>query len=287
MAARRDPRLVARSNPEVLALDAMNRPPDLEMLYPPVTYLHPLFLERARTWYRALVPILESHKDQLIGFQIDDELHYGWGIRCGDPLFVDYNPVVVGTGSEPGLYQLWLGERYGDIAALNERYASRYDAFEEVQAPRTVPGSLLDLPRFIDWHYAKEAMANRFAEVLYDEIVEACAGMPISVLSPYMTPYGVRRFADYFAKRKEPIRIFGPVLPDALWDGRPRGVGGARCGAGPAVARLAVGHGPPDGKCRVAVRDVIPPSARGPRDLLRTATRAGRGRDEPVHDGRR
>ena len=207
------PDWLLRSNPEVLALDAMNRPPDLEMLYPPVTYLHPLFLERARTWYRALVPILESHKDQLIGFQIDDELHYGWGIRCGDPLFVDYNPVVVGTGSEPGLYQLWLGERYGDIAALNERYASRYDAFEEVQAPRTVPGSLLDLPRFMDWHYAKEAMANRFAEVLYDEIVEACAGMPISVLSPYMTPYGVRRFADYFAKRKKPIRISGQCYP--------------------------------------------------------------------------
>jgi beta-galactosidase len=207
------PDWLLRSNPEVLALDAANRPPDLEMLYPPVTYLHPLFLERARTWYRALVPILQSHRAQLIGFQIDDELHYGWGIRCGDPLFVDYNPVVVGSGSKPGLYQGWLADRYGEIARLNERYGARYDAFAEVQAPRTVPGSLTDLPRFMDWHYAKEAMANRFAEVLYDEIAEACAGMPISVLSPYMTPYGVRRFADYFAERKKPIRISGQCYP--------------------------------------------------------------------------
>jgi beta-galactosidase len=145
---------------------------------------------------------------------------YGWGLRTGDPLFIDYNPWVVGANGEPGFYQRWLSEKYGEIAELNQRYRSGYRDFVEIQPPRAPLASMEELPWFMDWHSCKEEMANHYVEHLYDLLVELGVEVPLTMLSPYLTPYGVRRFADFFQQRGKPILITTQCYPTLF------GVGG-------------------------------------------------------------
>jgi beta-galactosidase len=97
-----------------------------------VSYLHPLFLEKAKKWFDVVCPILSEYmvsKDgPIIMVQIDNELmgihewFGGW----------DYNPETMGFGIENGRYPSFLQKRYLDVDRLNLSYGSSYARFEEV-----------------------------------------------------------------------------------------------------------------------------------------------------------
>ena len=210
------PDWLLRGHPEVLALDATGRPPSLDVMVPSVTYVHPVLLDHSARWFRAIVPLLRERADAIAAIQLDDELHYGGGVRSGDPLLVDYNEVMVGTDRSAGFYQAWLARRYEEVDRLNEAYGTRFSAFEEVQPPRRRPTSFQDLPWFHDWHHAKEASANTYVEHLRDVLVGEGIDYPLTMVEPYMTPYGCKRFSDFFEERRKPILVTTQSYP-TLW----------------------------------------------------------------------
>jgi beta-galactosidase len=198
-------------HPEILALDAQGRRPPVEMCYPPITYLHPVYAAYAAGWYQALLPLLRrtlgAEKGSLIAVQIDDRPSYWWGLQEGDPLFVDYNPWIVGQDGRPGLYQQWLSAQYGDIQRLNARYQTGHGSFAEVQPPRRLPVSCRELPRFSDWRRCKIDLLNQHLEYLHDWLRDGGVDVPIVILYPYQSPLAVRRCADYFRLRGKPVLI--------------------------------------------------------------------------------
>lgn len=210
------PDWLLRSHPEILALDSAGRATSLEIMVPAVSYLHPYFLARCDRWLRSLTPLINGYASHIVAIQLDDELHYSGGVRSGDPLLLDYNEVVVGANGSSGFYQTWLADRYQDIAALNAAYGARYDRFPDVQPPRRLPSSNTDLAWFLDWHYCKEAIANTYTERLHDIVVDEGVRAPLTMVQPYMTPYGAERFSDHFLERKKPILVTTEAYP-TLW----------------------------------------------------------------------
>ena len=103
-----------------------------------ISYCHPVFLEKARNWYREVCKILSKHtlsKGGPINFaQVDNEMigcHY-W---CGS---WDYNPDTMGFGREDGRYPAFLRSRYGEIGILNALYETEYKSFSEVKPVQDV-----------------------------------------------------------------------------------------------------------------------------------------------------
>ncbi|MFT3772509.1 MAG: beta-galactosidase [Minicystis sp.] len=110
-----------------------------------ISYLHPLFLEKARRWYDRVCPLLAAYtvsRGGPIAFaQIDDEItgiHTWFGT-------LDYNPETMGFGREDGRYPRWLAARHGSLDALAAAYEAKVDAFASVEPP-AVPAASPRLP---------------------------------------------------------------------------------------------------------------------------------------------
>ncbi len=99
-----------------------------------VSYLHPVFLERAKRWYDAVCPIIARHTANRGGsvafVQFDNELtgihewFGGW----------DYHPETMGFGREDGRYARYLRRRYkDDISELNAAYGTGFAGFMDVR----------------------------------------------------------------------------------------------------------------------------------------------------------
>lgn len=94
-----------------------------------VSYLHPLFLEKARKYYRAFAEAVRPYMgDPVTMLQVDNELA-GIHVWFGS---LDYHPVTMGQGTENGRYPCFLKKKYGTIAALNEAYALNVSSWAEV-----------------------------------------------------------------------------------------------------------------------------------------------------------
>ena len=98
-----------------------------------ISYLHPLFLEKVHTWFSYVCPLIARYtvaKGGPVAFtQIDNEMT-GIHIWFGT---LDYNATTYGFGQPQGRYTRYLRQKYGDVAALNDAYETRYGAFEEVR----------------------------------------------------------------------------------------------------------------------------------------------------------
>ncbi len=98
-----------------------------------VSYVHPLFLEKAHTWFDHVAPIIAAHTVSRGGpvaiTQLDNEMT-GIHIWFGS---LDYNPVSMGFGKPDGRYPRFLRRRYDDVGALNHAYATTFKSFEEVK----------------------------------------------------------------------------------------------------------------------------------------------------------
>ena len=122
------PGWLLRDYPQVRAVDLKGR----TLHRHSVSYLHPLFLEKARRYYRAFAdqvrPYMVQNGGPVVLLQVDNEL-MGIHVWYGS---LDYHPVTMGFGDPNGRYPQWLKRKYGSIDALNEAYNTDFDRFDAV-----------------------------------------------------------------------------------------------------------------------------------------------------------
>jgi beta-galactosidase len=98
-----------------------------------ISYVHPLFLEKAHRWFDRVAPIIAAHTVSKGGpvalTQLDNEMT-GIHIWFGS---LDYNPVSMGFGKPDGRYPRFLRRRYDEVGTLNRAYATNFRSFEEVK----------------------------------------------------------------------------------------------------------------------------------------------------------
>jgi len=94
-----------------------------------VSYLHPLFLEKARRYYRAFADVVRPYMgDPVVMLQTDNELS-GIHVWFGS---LDYHPVTMGLGTENGRWPTFLKKKYGSIDAVNAAYGLSAAAWSEI-----------------------------------------------------------------------------------------------------------------------------------------------------------
>lgn len=99
-----------------------------------ISYLHPLFLEKAKKWYDAVCPIIAKYmlsKGGNVAYvQIDNEMT---GIHIWPSGGWDYNRESMGIGEEGGRYPKFLEKRYKGIQELNKAYGTEFKGFSDVE----------------------------------------------------------------------------------------------------------------------------------------------------------
>lgn len=120
------PKWLLRDYPQVLAQNRAGKPIHRFS----VSYMHPLFLEKVRPWYRAvseqLRPFVADGTVSMI--QLDNEcmgIHLWYGS-------IDFHPQTFGIGHADGLWPSWLQKSYGKPSELAEAYGLRVSSFAEV-----------------------------------------------------------------------------------------------------------------------------------------------------------
>lgn len=84
-----------------------------------VSYLHPVFLEKARIYYKAFAEVVRPYMgDPVVMLQTDNELS-GVQVWFGS---MDYHPLTMGIGTEDGRYPTFLKKKYGTLEAINTAY---------------------------------------------------------------------------------------------------------------------------------------------------------------------
>ena len=103
------------------------------------SYLHPIFLEKARVYIRAvdeiIKPFLVTNGGCIVSVQADNEIG-GIHVWSG---FLDCNGEAMGFGREDGHYVNFLREKYGNVVLLNERYETAYSSFCEILPYKNTP----------------------------------------------------------------------------------------------------------------------------------------------------
>ncbi|MBE6569438.1 MAG: hypothetical protein E7658_04380 [Ruminococcaceae bacterium] len=127
------------------------------------SYLHPLYLDWVRKWYdemaKIIIPHLKVNGGCITMINLDNEVSY---IVQDSFLQSDYNPVNVAPG---GFYHQFLKETYGSVENLP--YRTKYAAFEEIPAPRSVPENIDDdYAYYADWMKFHTWVMCRFIEEL-------------------------------------------------------------------------------------------------------------------------
>jgi beta-galactosidase len=101
-----------------------------------VSYLHPLFLEKVRSYFSRMCPVLaqytESRGGPVVFTQFDNELT-GVQIWMGSP---DYHAVTMGFGKEDGRYAQYLKRKYKEVGALNAAYGTAVKTFADARPVR-------------------------------------------------------------------------------------------------------------------------------------------------------
>jgi beta-galactosidase len=122
------PTWLLKNYPDILARDIHGKP----FREFSISYLHPVFVKKVRTWFDAVCPILARYTvDQggpIAFVQLDNELI---GIHEWSGTW-DYNPETMGFGQPDGRYPRFLQKRYASLSALNQSYSSDYAQFEDV-----------------------------------------------------------------------------------------------------------------------------------------------------------
>lgn len=123
------PTWLVRGYPEILARDARGGMIGSGV----VSYLHPVFLDKARRYYRAVTavlrPFLAGNGGPICMVQLDNELS-GLQVWSGS---IDYHPETMGFGRAEGRYPRWLAAHYPSIDALNQAYGRSYADFAAVR----------------------------------------------------------------------------------------------------------------------------------------------------------
>ena len=156
------------------------------------SYLHPLFLQKVKAWYDAVLPILARYQVSVGGpvslLQVDNEL---MGIHewFGD---WDFHPVTMGFGREDGRFPRFLTSRYESVGTLNEAWGTEFIRFAEVEPPRArSPLKIGERRRERDYQDFYFETVAEYAALLVGWMREAGLRCPIvhNSGSPYMNSF--------------------------------------------------------------------------------------------------
>lgn len=121
--------------------------------------LSPEFQERALPYMRAVTeaakPYLATNGGRIILWQADNEI---------DP-WPHWYTGQLGLGSEPGLFQEFLGQQYGEVAALNQAWRTTYTQFEQAHAVSFMfPNDTDRMRRYLDFVRFQHWFVNQVAD---------------------------------------------------------------------------------------------------------------------------
>lgn len=130
------PGWLCENYPQLLAQDADGK----NFRASSVSYAHPLFLEKTKTWYDQVIPRLASHQASrggtVVAMQFDNELmgihewFSGW----------DYHPDTMGVGREEGRWPRFLQNKYGSISAAATAYGQAAKTWSQLKPARQTSG---------------------------------------------------------------------------------------------------------------------------------------------------
>ena len=145
-----------------------------------VSYLHPVFLEKTRRWFDAVVPRLAKHQvsrgGAVAAVQIDNEL---MGIHewFGD---WDYHPESMGVGREEGRWTSFLKARYGSLAALNTAWETNCTSWAEALPIETpARGTLAEYRRLKDYNDFYFSAAAEYMQLLGSWLRQSGVDVPL------------------------------------------------------------------------------------------------------------
>ena len=145
------PRWLMRDYPEIMAVDGAGK----RISHRAVSYLHPVFLEKARRYYRAFADVIRPYLgDPVYMIQLDNETT-GIHVWAGG---MDAHPVTMGFGREDGRYPRFLARRFeGSVAGMNEAYGTDFGSFAEARLPASVdhkdPRACLQMRDYTDFYH--------------------------------------------------------------------------------------------------------------------------------------
>jgi beta-galactosidase len=171
-----------------------------------VSYQHPLFLKKTKTWFDKVNPILAKYSvnkgGAVVFLQLDNELtgaHFWNGS-------IDYNPETMGFGQKEGKYPLFLKKKYGDIATLNKKYETNYKSFEEVRPiePKSYDKAS-DIAHLKDYYDFYFFMCGEYLDTLAKMVRSNGVDVPFihNAANPEMIPY----FKETVSKLQQPFML--------------------------------------------------------------------------------
>ena len=178
------PLWLLEEHPETLCLSNDGNPLQDYAFYPPVTYLHPVYMDYVSKWYKKVVDILLPY-DNIIMWQVDNETSYNisfFDYIKSQAFNGDYNPSIVKNGE----YQKFLAEKFNRIDVLNTRYSENNQTFSEVKPPIKEPENDNEYFKVLDWVEFRETLVGlylrKLIEIMYDF---GCKG-PFAVNEPLL-----------------------------------------------------------------------------------------------------
>ena len=136
--------------------------------------LDPAYLPLARRYLESVLPLLKpyfaSNGGRIILCQAENEPD------CWPHMYTE----ALGLGTQPGLFQEFLEERYGAIEKLNQTWQSDYQTFKAARAILSLPPGRLDLtPRYLDYYRFKHWYVARAVQWTVDTFRELGVDIPI------------------------------------------------------------------------------------------------------------
>lgn len=162
-----------------------------------VSYMHPVFLEKAEKYLRAFAkvvkPYLSSQGGPVCMCQLDNELT-GVHIWAGS---IDYNPQTWGFCSENGQYAKYLRERYETIENVNSAYNTAWKSFAEALPLKKNP---------------KDEFACRSSKDMFDFYLDMC-GEYLEIIAKWLRDEGIDVMFCHNAGNLNMTGYFEKILP--------------------------------------------------------------------------
>ena len=182
------PAWLCENYPELLARDVTNGIFRKES----ISYLHPVFLQKAALWFDAVCPIIARYtvaNGGTVAFvQVDNELmgfHEWFGTW-------DYNVDSMGIGKETGRYPDFLKKRYSTIDAVDRAYGTQLESFASVvPVGAAKPQNVFERRRQKDYQEFYFDTVVEYVEILIKMVRERGIDSPIvhNSANPYMNSF--------------------------------------------------------------------------------------------------
>jgi beta-galactosidase len=164
------PPWLLESYPSLLAHNIKGEPTANRMA---ASYLHPLFLEKAKKWYDMVCPVISKYcvsKGGPVAFaQVDNELG---GVQIWASGGYDYNREAMGIGVEAGRFPRFLEERYASAAAMNQAWGTSFPSFAAAEPFGGKAASDNDRRRLKDYQDFYFGTIAEYADILRGWMVD-------------------------------------------------------------------------------------------------------------------